>query len=215
MNKIGNIVYEENLVNHIKVDYINYFNQNFSSFKSSSINKNLPALYVGWSFIKKINNINSNIENLSILEKEIIKDKLYWEFSFNENKSQHIIGIDLFVNNVPYYFFLNKYKYNIIDPIFNSIYNINDLLNCLPKNFQSIYNYKNQIIYLLNKNEIFSIDLLMYKYFGFNLKNIIDLLSNKSNYYFLDFEGNEYMKYYKVFPNFDFLKRCMVVLLSK
>ena len=64
MIKLANIIYEKDLVNHTKLDYVNYFNkpQNYDS-----IDKSLPTLYVGWSFMKACNEFNEIIQNANIL----------------------------------------------------------------------------------------------------------------------------------------------------
>ena len=67
--KIANIVYEKNLVNHTKVDYINYVN---GEVKYNNLDTSLPTLYVGWSFMKQCNPDNEIIQNANILYKKII-----------------------------------------------------------------------------------------------------------------------------------------------
>ena len=95
MDKIGNILYAEDLVNHTKVDYINYYHIT-SVGLDEEVDYSIPTLFVGWNFLKNSwNNTQlSPKEDLSILEKKIITNLIYWEFSFNENKQQHILGVD-------------------------------------------------------------------------------------------------------------------------
>jgi hypothetical protein len=47
--KIANVIYEKELVNHTIVDYVNYINV---ATEYDSLDKTLPTLYVGWSFMK-------------------------------------------------------------------------------------------------------------------------------------------------------------------
>lgn len=54
--KIGNIIYENNLVNHTELEYFNYYNTNKSY---DEIDKNLITLYVGWDFMKNVMRILS------------------------------------------------------------------------------------------------------------------------------------------------------------
>ena len=42
---------------------------------------------------------------MNILTHKIIENKLYWEFSFEENKSSHVNGIQSFVENAPDFYF--------------------------------------------------------------------------------------------------------------
>jgi hypothetical protein len=73
--KIANIIYEKELVNHTKVEYVNYINEKIEYEK---IGNNLPTLYVGWSFMKECNLKNEIIKNADILKKKIITNELYW-----------------------------------------------------------------------------------------------------------------------------------------
>ena len=68
--KIANIIYEDDLVNYTKVEYINYFNE---SKKYEEIDKSLPTLYVGWSFMKDCNPDDEVIQNADILKKKVEK----------------------------------------------------------------------------------------------------------------------------------------------
>ena len=105
--KIGNIIFENELVNHSKVEYINYINEATSY---DELDKTLPTLYVGWSFMKECNPNNEIIQNANILHKKIIQNELFWECSFKESKSSHIKGTESFVNSVPQFYFTPKYK---------------------------------------------------------------------------------------------------------
>ena len=81
--KIANIIHEKELVNHTKAEYINYFNE---PKVYDELDKSLPTLYVGWSFMKACNPDDPIIQNADILKKKIITNELYWEFSFRESK---------------------------------------------------------------------------------------------------------------------------------
>ena len=58
--KIANIVHEEDLINHTKVDYVNYYNE---PKRLEEIDYTLPTLYVGWSFMRETNPNNELIQN--------------------------------------------------------------------------------------------------------------------------------------------------------
>lgn len=210
--KIGNIIYEDDLVNHDKSNYINYYNE---TIQYNKIDNTLPTLYVGWSFMKMCNPNNNIIQNADILKKDIIKNKLYWELSFKEGKSSHVKGIDLFTNLVPQYYFSPKYEYIDIDPVFFQIKNIDDLMNICPVNLDISYNYKNEMIYLLSDNKILGINLKLHEFFSFNVNEILNKLKLRTNDITIDLDGTIYQFYYKIFPNFQNVRRYIVTILSK
>ena len=210
--KIANVIYEKELVNHTKSQYVNYFNE---PKVYDDLDKSLPTLYVGWSFMKASNPDNPIIQNADILKKKIITNELYWEFSFHESKASHVKGIDTFVGLVPQFYFAPKYIYTNLDPIFFQIVEIEDLMAVLPKDITKAYNLKNDMLYVLKENKIWGIDLRMYEFFKFNIPTIIDIIKSRTFYYQEDLEGEIYQSYYKIFPNFQHLKRYVVSLVSK
>jgi len=210
--KLANIIYEKELVNHTQVDYINYFNkpQNYDS-----VDKTLPTLYVGWSFMKACNEFNDIIQNANILHKKIIGNELYWECSFEESKTSHVKGIESFIKLVPQFYFQPKYTYINLDPVFFQIVTVDDLMDALPKEIDNIYNFKNEMVYLLHEKNIIGINLKMYDFFKFNIQEILDRISGrikKASYQ--DPQGDVYLSYYKILPNFTYLKRYLIVILS-
>ena len=206
MKKLANIVYGEDLVNHTVVDTINYYKDTIDG-----IDYNLPTLFVGWNYFK---HTYIGESNANILENEIVKNRLYWEFSFHENKSQHVLGIDKFIKESPYYYFTPKYSYTNLDPVMFNISGITELLEILPSKPHKTYNYKNEMLYVLFENKIIGLDLVMYQYFDFEIESIIITLQNNSIDTYIDLDGIFYQNHYKSFPNFDNLKRYMVVLMS-
>ena len=221
--KLGNIVYVNDLVDHKEVEYINYVK---ISTINDFVNNGLPTLLVGWFDMKQ--NGDELIMNQSILEKQIISNQLYWEFSFKENKAQHISGVNYFVNNLPYFYFKCNFSYINIDPVFFSINEIKDLDHILAKKYDAIYNYKGEMLYLLtdsvdygqnirSREKLVGIDLDMYEHFDFDMDQLIQYLHKRVpiDQIHNDFEGKIYEEYTKIFPNFDELKRYLVVLLSK
>src|ERR1035437_9527580 len=98
--KIANVIYEKELVNHIKSEYINYFNEpveynklnelfqheNYSHLMPPQSYELLPTLYVGWSFMKICNPNNEIIKNANILHKKIVSNELYWEYRSEERR---------------------------------------------------------------------------------------------------------------------------------
>ena len=148
--KIANIVHEKELVNHTKVEYVNYINK---PTEYDCLDSTLPTLYVGWSFMKDCNPENGLIQNADILKKKIISGKLYWECSFKESKASHVKGVSNFVKLVPEFYFMPNYTYINLDPVFFNLQDIRDLMDVVAKQFDSIYQYKDEMIYILVNNE--------------------------------------------------------------
>lgn len=212
MLKIGNILYKDNLVNNTEVEYINYYKISEDS-SLMGIDFRLPTLYVGWDVAKKLGE-KFDVET-SILNKEIKKHNSYWEFSFKENKAEHVNGVDMFARNVPFHYFTSRYTFINIDPIFNDIKHVEELVPKLISTPEWVYNYKDEMLYILSLNQIYGIDLKMYKYFNMDIDHIKFKLINNIEKIINDLDGSIHQKYYKQFPNFEDLKRYLVVLLSK
>jgi hypothetical protein len=210
--KLANIVYEGELVNHTEVDYINYINE---AIEYEKLDRTLPTLYVGWSFMKHCNPNNEIVQNANILYRKIITNELYWECSFLESKQSHVRGVENFVKIAPELYFMPKFKFTDLDPIFFQIKKIDDLFGILPKQIGFSYNYKDEIVYLLAENEIYGIDLKIYKYFAFDVEELLFKISQITEIAFLDYKGISYQQYYKILPDFQELKRYIIVFLSK
>jgi hypothetical protein len=207
--KIGNIIYEKELVNHTEVSYINYFNkeQNYDS-----LDKSLPTLYVGWSFMKASNPFNELIQHADILKKKIISNELYWECSFEESKSSHVRGVENFINALPQFYFSPKYMFVNLDPVFFQIVDVQGILDYLPKEIDKLYNYKNEMLYVLVENKISAINLKMYDFFKISPEEIIGSLRQRTKSCLFDSDGGTYQSYYKVLPNFTLLKRYLITI---
>lgn len=209
--KIANILYEDELVNHKQVEFINYHKiSEFSSTIFQGVDHELPTLIVGWKFLQSV--IPDN--DVNILKHKIVENKLYWEFSFNENKSSHVTGIQSFVEYAPKFYFNPRYQYINLDPVFYQIADNKDLFDILPKDVTKTYIYDNRMLYTLKDDKIYGLDLEMYKFFKFNIDDIKARLKEKSFAYFDDMTGDIYQKYYKIFPEFTYLKRYLVVIVS-
>lgn len=207
--KIGNVIYDSELVNHKKVDYINYIEE---PRVYKELDPSLPTLYVGWSFMKSCNPEDDIIQNADILKKKIITNELYYEFSFLESKASHVKGVDKFVGLVPQFYFSPKYRYTNLDPVFFQLKDYQDLMDIFPKDLTKAYNYKNEMLYVLNDNNIWGLNLKMYEFFKFNVNDIINHVETKAYSYKSDLDGEIYKKHYKNFPNFEQLKRYLVTL---
>lgn len=218
--KIANIVHKDDLVNHNKVDYIEYYgwSPNIWNIK----NPELPTLYVGWNFINTVaipNAKNDKLKEINILKHQIVKNKLYWEFSFDENKSAHITGVESFVKHAPDFYFTPNYKYTNLDPIFHQLKDNQDLFDVLPKNVAKSYWLYDRMLYILGgdgiyTDEIYGLDLDMYRFFKFDVDEIKRKLFEMSFNFVHDPQGTYFQKYSKIFTEFPLLKRYLVVLVS-
>jgi len=208
--KIANVVYDKELVNHTVVEYVNYYSE---PIEYDKLDKTLPTLYVGWSFMKACNPNNEIFQNADILKKKIITNELYWEFSFEESKASHVKGVDTFAGLAPQFYFTPKYQYINLDPVFFQIVDVQGLMDVVPKNIKASYNFKNEMVYLLYDNKIWGINLKMYEFFKFSILDIITELSLRTTLSHYDYEGTDYQYYYKIFPNFELLKRYLVTIL--
>lgn len=203
MIQFGKIVHDEKLVNHKPLPYIFY---RASTGYNEDI-KNVPTLIIGWK------SINSLVPKYShdILEKELqLKDgnRYFWEFSPTEDIIQYSDGIEKFVKRLPY-LFISKFKYINIDPFFSNLFTSEDIVKFFPDG-GDLYVYKNEMAYYRVENVIYGLKLSIYDYLQVDGKTIIDVLIGKSKKYLLD-DATEFQKYYRMFPEFGFLKRSMVV----
>lgn len=209
--KIANIVHEGELVNHKKKEYINYYDK---PIKYDELNNSLPTLYIGWNSMRETNKGHEIFDNANILKHKIISNLLYWEFSFEENKSSHVGGLESFVSYVTTFYFSSKYTYIDLDPVFFQISNVQDLFDVLPKEIDAVLHTTGNMVYILKENRITGLNMEMYKFFNFDLSEITNRLKERSTKYHDDSTGTEFIKYSKIFPNFPNLKRYLIVLLT-
>ena len=224
MQHLSNILYFDELVNHKPQPYVNYCGDNITK-----INPALPTLVVGWRFLKydmfnKLKNIYFIPENtgLDILHKTIKHDMLYWEFSFDEDKSSHINGIGDFVKSTPSIYFESCYNYKVIDPLFLKIKpnNTTVLESFMSQSASCVYNYKNEMVYMLSEKNVYGIELSLYKHLGFDVDMLLSTIKQKLvnnlllRKYFLDVDGSIFKEKQKMFPEFEQLKRYLPVILS-
>lgn len=223
MIQIANIVTEQNLSNHKKLEWINYVKYDSSMKGNINLHANMgvPTLIVGWLLFKN---------EFSFLNPNILKHDGYngytniqWIFSMEEKMTEHFNGIEKFVKIAPRkYVEINPYR--TIDPIKDNILNadhvlihLNGMVNLFCCN---IYQYKDEIIYIYDRTrfEIIGIYLNSFRYFQYDVERIKKLIfsrvqENPKNIVTKDTSGSIYQSYYKEFPEFDQLKRTMVLFL--
>lgn len=222
MKKIANIVFENELTNHKKVNWINYVL--FDVTMHNQINQHaylgIPTLIIGWNLFKR------EFEYLkpNILNKNNDNNNICWEFSLDERINDHFTGLENFVKRAPR-LFVENCKYITIDPIKDNVINEDHLINILNGYvnplYCNLYQYKDEIIYLYDRTRflIVGIYLNSFKYFKYNVSNIQNRIvsyvqENEKNIVTIDATGSIYQTYYKELPEFDQLKRTMVLFLS-
>ena len=210
--KIANIVYEGELVNHKRVEYVNYYDK---ATKYDDLDTSLPTLYVGWSLMRTINKGDELFDKADILKHRMISDLLYWEFSFAESKPSHIKGIESFIKYVPLFYFSSNYTYTDLDPVFFQISNIQDLFDVLPKEIDCALYSTGEMLYILKDNKITGLNMKLYKFFKFNGPEIVYHIQERCPDLHDDITGDVLMEYTKIFPNFPQLKRYLITLLTK
>jgi len=202
--KLGNIVSNSELVNHEKVSHINYLNYD----DLQNIDKTLPTLFIGWFSVYELFKPK---RELIILNKEIKKNRFYWEFSFDEKKSDHIDGIFNFSRNVIKYY-CGSYSYEMIDPFFYNIKTEEDLEKVIPKDYSKVYDGEDKL-YFLSGNEIIGIDKIVYtKSLNFN-DDFINNLYEKENNIIKDRSSIKVKQLEDNFPYYPYIKPHSVILL--
>jgi len=222
VRKIANIVSDKELSNHKKLDWINYVVLNGSPLIAPGqvphYNIYYPSLIVGWDLFRK----NYPEYKPDILDKTTgLIYNVEWEFSAEEKLVDHFEGIQNFIKTAPRKF-AEKYPYRNIDPIADKIEKEEEILEIVRQNFYMdhvrLYQYKDEIIYLYSEGcwKIFGIYLNAFRYFKYDVEKIKTLLyaAIPQNQIFLDPDGQNYGTYYKQFPDFDQLKRSMVLFLA-
>ena len=209
MIKFGNIITDTQLVNHKKLDYLIY--HTYNDFKE--VDWDLPSLFIGW---KKVKPLFGEKYELSILNNEIIANRVYWEHSFKEQKKKHVDGIFNFTRDCISYRFA-KNEYIPIDPVYYGVTSIEELLNLLPTEIEYGFNILiDGMYYLMNDNKIYGVDLYTYKFFGFEIPDIISELRkriiNDISEADLEFTIHDIQQ---KFPFYSNLKRNFISLLRK
>jgi hypothetical protein len=178
----------------------------------------LPTLVIGWNLFKtKFPHLKPNI-----LTKEY--GRIRWEFSMEERITDHFNGIANFMKVSPRQY-VESYKYKNIDPVRDNLLDEDELIKHLivfSNLFSSnAYQYKDEMIYLYSRTtfEITGLHLNAYRYFGFDTEKITNYIFDRvrqssKNIATLDTDGLVYQSFYKQFPEFDQLKRSIVLFLS-
>lgn len=211
MVKLFNIIHQTPLVNHEKVDYVNYIQYDIND--PEGYNAHLvpaPTLVVGFKLIQLLYGSRNEID---ILQKKV-NDSLFWEFSYEENRGQHIDGVFEIVFQKILELRFHKINYEVIDPVFCNIRKENEILQQL-SNVERVYLYKD-MIYAYNPSKLttYGVDLKVYDFFGFDKLSIMNSILSIAKHRYLDDAGDYFVEYKIQFPYVPNLKRYMVLLLQ-
>lgn len=175
-------------------------------------------MIIGW---EKVKSHFPGQSNILIKRLSAPYQSVRWEFAKEEKMGDHFTGVEKFVNTAPREF-IDLFPYANIDPIRFEVKNEDHLIEILDNRIQMknafFYRYKEEMIYIFDranpKKPIWSVYLNAYKYFGYDINRIMGLVETRIPNQTIDPDGLIYQSYYKQFPDFDQLKRTMVLFLS-
>jgi hypothetical protein len=140
-----------------------------------------PNLIIGWELTKTL------CPEASILRKKI-KDNLYWTFSPTEKRSVFENDLKKYIDK-SYKDYIKNIKFYNIDPIIYKINTIDELLGKLSIVAGGFtYLYVNKIVYVYHNFIIYSIDLELLNFIGFDRKIILSSLKETTNFSDCDWE---------------------------
>jgi len=147
-----------------------------------------PLLIVGVKRAKEI------YPNQIDLDKNHIKDNIYWCYSPEEYLSEFLKKYEDFILNI-HNSYLKIFNFEIIDLFFKNINEENQIINFLSESNIDIYYHINKMVYCYSNtnNKIYIINLN--EFFWFNklkIDNLNDFLKNKSYYNDSDYKIYNY-----------------------
>ena len=165
MITVGNIITKENITG---------IPNNFGIYDIVPTTE-IPNLIIGWELTKTL------YPEASILRKKI-KDNLYWTFSPIEKRSVFENDLKKYIDK-SYKDYIKKIKFYNIDPIIYKINTIDELLDKLKIIAGGItYLYVNKTVYVYHSFIIYSIDLELLDFIGFDRKIILSTLKEITNF---------------------------------
>lgn len=136
----------------------------------------IPNLIVGWELTKTL------YPETSILRKKI-KDNLYWTFSTTEKRTVFENDLKKYIDK-SYKDYIKKIKFYNIDPIIYKINTIEELLEKIKIVAGGFtYLYVNKVVYIYHNFVIYSIDLELLDFIGFDRKIILSTLKETTNFF--------------------------------
>jgi len=171
MITVGNIITKESITG---------IPNNFD-IRETVLTTETPNLIIGWELTKTL------YPEASILRKKI-NDNLYWTFSPTEKRSVFENDLKKYIDK-SYKDYIKKIKFYNIDPIIYKINTIDELLGKLSIVAGGFtYLYVNKIVYVYHNFIIYSIDLELLDFIGFDRKIILSLLKETTNFSDCDWE---------------------------
>jgi len=166
MITVGNIITKESITG---------IPSNFGVYETVSTT-DIPNLIIGWELTKTL------YPEASILRKKI-KDNLYWTFSPIEKRSHFENDLKKYIDK-SYKDYINKIKFYSIDPIVHKINTVDELLSKLSIVAGGFtYLYVNKVVYVYHDFVIYSIDLELLDFIGFDRKIILSTLKETTNFF--------------------------------
>jgi hypothetical protein len=166
MITVGNIITKESITG---------IPSNFGVYETVSTT-DIPNLIIGWELTKTL------YPEASILRKKI-KDNLYWTFSPIEKRSHFENDLKKYIDK-SYKDYINNIKFHNIDPIIYKINTVDELLSKLSIVAGGFtYLYVNKVVYVYHDFVIYSIDLELLDFIGFDRKIILSTLKETTNFF--------------------------------
>jgi len=135
----------------------------------------IPNLIIGWELTKTL------FPKASILKKKI-EDNVYWTFSPTEKRTIFENDLKKYIDK-SYRDYVKKIKFYNIDPIIYKINTIDELLEKLSIVAGGVtYLYVNKVVYVYHNFIIYSIDLELLDFIGFDRKIILSSLKEITNF---------------------------------
>ena len=166
MITVGNIITKESITG---------IPSNFGIYETVPTT-DIPNLIIGWELTKTL------YPEASILRKKI-KDNLYWTFSSTEKRTVFETDLKKYIDK-SYKDYIKKIKFHNIDPIIYKINTVDELLeklNIVAGGFT--YLYVNKVVYVYHNFIIYSIDLELLDFIGFDRKIILSTLKEKTTFF--------------------------------
>ena len=171
MITVGNIITKESITG---------IPNNFD-IRETVLTTETPNLIIGWELTKTL------YPEASILRKKI-NDNLYWTFSPTEKRSVFENDLKKYIDK-SYKDYIKKIKFYNIDPIIYKINTIDELLGKLSIVAGGFtYLYANKIVYVYHNFIIYSIDLELLDFIGFDREIILSSLKETTNFSDCDWE---------------------------
>jgi hypothetical protein len=165
MITVGNIITKESITG---------IPSNFGVYETVPTT-DIPNLIIGWELTKTL------YPEVSILRKKI-KDNLYWTFSPIEKRSHFENDLKKYIDK-SYKDYIIKIKFHNIDPIIYKINTVDELLSKLSIVAGGFtYLYVNKVVYVYHDFVIYSIDLELLDFIGFDRKIILSTLKETTNF---------------------------------